>query len=283
MSETTPVDEIPRRIRDTLVEEYGDSQDRCVRGYVPTQSVMKLMDYLDPGNIQQVRGRRVVKDASETFGMVQQDLPPYIDGEEQIRREAVIDYDRAKHDGFEWGRVRDFLTDTELTDIAINKLVIRMENEGLRDHLFGLLTKGINYSESYKEEFTDPFYFVMESRAAEQDKDYRNIKDAHDSGYLEELGWKYRCLDLMAIWSHYGWVKSGNEPMTYRDGNGETVGMTQHEVEELSFNRRESNQPVYGAVNSPLVVNRWQTPFGSALTDMRHFEWREQEGWVRAQ
>lgn len=272
-NQATRIEDIPERIRDTLVEEYGDSQDRCVRGYVPTQSIIQVMDYLDADNIQRVKGRRVVKDSAESF-KVSHNLPAYVETEEQLKREMILDFDRAKHNGFEWSRIVDFLADSDLEDIAINKLVLRMENEDLKDHLFTLLQNAINYPSSYKSEFTDPFYFVMESRAAEEKKDYENIKNAHEQGYLEELGWKYRCLDLMGIWSHYGWVKSGNEPF---------ATTTQHEVEELAFNQRKTDKPVFGAVNSPLVVNHWRTPFGRGLTDMRHYEWREQQGWVRSE
>lgn len=267
--QSVKTEEIPQRVKDTLVTEYGDAQDRCVRGYVPSQSIQKVMEFLDPGEIQAIKGRRKVKDQTESFGMVGFDLPPYIEAEEQLKREVILDYDRAKHDEFDWGRLVDFLVDTDLEDIAIRKLVIRMENQELRDHLFDLLQKSINYPPSYKSEFTDPFYFVMESRAPKLNKEYRNVKDAHDSGYLKHLGWNPRCLDLMGIWSHYGWTKSGNQPM----------GVTQHEVEEYAFNQRENDRPVFGAVNSKLVVNRWRTPFGRGLTDMRHFEWGEQTGW----
>jgi hypothetical protein len=274
--QTTQIEDVPKRVYEALIDEFGDSQDRRMRGYVPSQSIQKLMGYLEPHQVQRVKAVRRVKDKSESFGMVGYDLPNYVEAEEQLKRELILDYDRAKHKEFDWERLQEFLVESELKDIAVRKLVVRMENEQLRDHLFKLLQSGLNYPSSYKSEFTDPFYFVMKSKPAELDKDYRKIKDEHEDGYLKELGWQQRCLDLMGIWSHKAWTKSGCSPMADESGK-----VTQRDIEELAFNRLEDDEPVFGAVNSPLVINRWRTPFGRGTTDMRHFEWQEQNGWVR--
>lgn len=272
------IEDIPQRIYDTLIEEFSDDQDRCMRGYVPSQSIQNLMEYLEHENIQSVTAKRCVKDQSESFGMVGYDLPSYVEAEEQLKREVILDYNRAKHKDFEWQRIQDFLVDSDLEDIAVRKLVIRMENKNLRDHLFTLLQEALNYPSSYKSEFTDPFYFVMQSKPPEVNKDYRNVQDAHEDGYLKKLGWGPRCLDLMAIWSHRAWTKSGCSPMADNGGK-----VTQHDIEEYAFNRMEDDEPVFGAVNSPLVINRWREPFGRGLTDMRHFEWSQEGEWVRVE
>lgn len=272
-SKTINPDDIPGLVKETLVDEFGDSQDRCVRGYVPSQSIQKVMEYLGPEHIQQVHGKRLVKDTTESFKRPGYDLPEYIDLEEQLKRQLRIRFDRAESGEFDWDIVQDFLIDSDLKDIAVSKLVIRMENPDLRDHLFTLLQKSIDYPEGYRKEFIDPFFFVMESRAPEIDKDYRNVEKAHDQSYLKELGWSPRCLDLLSIWSYRAWVNSGNKPM----------GVTQREVEELAFNQRESNEPVFGAVNSMLVVNRWRSPFGRGMTDLRYYDWTEQKGWERTE
>lgn len=276
MSESTVhYDDIPQRVTDALIDEFGESQDRKRRGYVPSQSIQELMAFLEPEQIQKVRAVRRVKDTSESFG-VGHSLPEYIKAEEQLKRELIIDYDRAKHNGFEWERISDFLVDSELKDIAIRKLVIKMENDQLREHLFTLLQKAVNYPSSYKSEFTDPFYFVMESQPAETNKDYNRIQDFHEQGYLKDLGWPQRCLDLMEIWSYRAWTKSGSSPLA--DGSGK---VTQRDIEEHAFNQSQRDNPVFGAVNSPLVINRWREPFGRGVTEMRNYEWSEEGEWVR--
>lgn len=275
MSLSAPqIEEISRSVRDALIEEYGDSQDRCRRGYVPTQSIREVMDYLDSDQIQAVRAERRVKDHSESFKMPGRDLPPYVQTEEQIKRELVLDYDRADYSSFEWDRISEFLFESELEDIAVRKLVVRMDNENLREHLFTLLQKAIDYPTSYKSEFTEPFYFVMESRSPKRAREYRMVEDQHDEGYLQELGWAPRCLDLLAIWSHEAWTKSGASPFADSDGK-----VTQRDVEEYAFNQRSGDEPIFGAVNSSLVINRWREPFGRGMTDMRPYEWSENGEW----
>lgn len=265
-------EDIPKLIKETLVNEYGEDQDRCVRGYFPSQSIHKVMEFLDPEQIQQLKGTRTNTDAEESFTRPQDDLPPYVETKEVLRQELVVDYDRAKHPDFEWDRICDFLVESGLQDIAIEKLVVKMDNPGLRDHLWTVLRKGIKYPPSQKGAFQSPFYFVMESQGPEVSKDYDNIEAAHDQGYLEQLRWNRRCLDLMAIWSHKAWTDSCQP---FRD-------TTQREIEEFAFNQLESDEPVFGAVNSMLVVNRWRVPFGRGMTDVRHYEWEEnQQGWVR--
>ena len=264
---------IPERIKEALVNQHGESQDRCVRGYVPSQSLQWLMEFLDGEQIQRLKAKRTVKDDTQPFDIFNQTLPSHVDAEEQVRREVVIDYDRSEHLGFDWEPVRDFLIDSGIDDLAVSKLTFRMDNQGLRDQLFAVLRDGIQYPKSYKAEFTDPFYFVMESKAPQTSKDYDMVDKVHEEGELKELGWNPRTLDLMSIWSHHAFTKSGNQPM----------GVTQYELEEYAFNQRESDSPVFGAVNSLLVVNKWRQQFSRGKTEKRVFDWQEQKGWVRAE
>jgi hypothetical protein len=266
------IEDIPERIQNALVDEYGESQDSCVRGYVPSQSLQWLMDFLDDDQIQRLTARRTVKDDTESFGIFSHSLPDHLDAEEQLKREVVVDYDRSKHYEFEWEPIQDFLVDSGIDDLAVSKLIFRMEHDQLRDQLFDVLQNGINYPSSYKSEFTDPFYFVMESRAPQTSKDYDMVDKVHDDGELKELGWNPRTLDLMSIWSHHAFTDSSNKPM----------GVTQYEIEEYAFNQRESDQPVFGAVNSMLAVNKWRQAFSRGKTELRHFDWEEREGWVRS-
>ena len=266
-------EDIPERIKEALVNQHGESQDRCVRGYVPSQSLQWLMEFLDGEQIQRLKAKRTVKDDTQPFDIFNQTLPSHVDAEEQVRREVVIDYDRSKHLGFDWEPVRDFLIDSGINDLAVSKLTFRMDNQGLRDQLFAVLRDGIQYPKSYKAEFTDPFYFVMESKAPQTSKDYDMVDKVHEEGELKELGWNPRTLDLMSIWSHHAFTKSGNQPM----------GVTQYELEEYAFNQRESDSPVFGAVNSLLVVNKWRQQFSRGKTEKRVFDWQEQKGWVRTE
>lgn len=268
--QTIHPDDVPRLVKEALVAEYGAEQERCVRGYFPSQALSEVMEYLGPEQIQIVRGTRSDTETADSPRVPAFDLPNYVTVGEQISREMSIDFDRARDRDFEWDVIQDFLVDSDLTDVAISKLVFRMDNPELRDHLFTLLQNAINYPSSYKSEFTDRFYFVMESQKPELQKDYDNIQELHEQGYLADLGWNHRTLDLMAMWTHYGWTKCGNTPL----------GVTQHEIEELAFNQRRNSEPIFTAVNTKLVVNRWRTPFGRGLTDMRAYDWETRQGWV---
>lgn len=271
-NQTVQVEEIPERIHTALIDEFGESQRHCKRGYVPSQSLKKIMQFLNAEQIQILQAKRLVKDKSESFAAPSFDLPQYVDTEEQLKRRFRINYNRAESGRFDWPAIQDFIIDAELQDVPISKLVFTMKNTELRDQLFDVLQSGINYPASYKSELADKFYFVMESKQP-RGPDYNRIKEAHGRDKLEELGWKPRTLDLMAIWSHYAWVKSGNTP--FRNG------ITQRDVEEFAFNQRETNKPVFGAVNSKLVINKWRQPFGRGLTAMKPYEFDEQGEWVR--
>lgn len=269
--------DISRRVRDALVEEFGESQDACVRGFFPSQSLKKVMEYLDADQIQELKARRRIVNKTESFkNPAGQQMPPYFDMVEKLKQDAKLHFDRSEYSRFDWAAIFDGIVGLELTDLAVEKLVFVMDNSELRNQLFSILQTALNYPDSYRNEFTDRFYFVMESRAPELQADYDAIKNAHDSGELKQLGWRPRSLDLVAIWSYRAWAnpRSGNQPFN---------GINQHEVEEFAFNQRQSDQPIFGAVNSKLVVNRWRQPFGRGLTEMKPYRFEaDQRGWVRA-
>lgn len=273
------VTDISGLVHEYLVDEYGESQQQRARGYFKSQSFKELIEFLDDEQIIAMKASRHVKNKSESYPSLSQgQVGDYTKTEEELKVAFNLDYERKKHGQFDSSAVMDTVKEKDLEDLPVDRLVFRVEESDLYDRIKDLLINTIGLPD--KNEFTEPLYFEMESRQADTKHLKRQVKDYHDSHYFVQsgLGWHYRTMDLMAIWSHNAYTKSKN--VLFTDPNaGRKLNM--RDVENLAFNQYDSDSPKYGAVNSKLVINQWRSIFGRGRTDMRLWEWDSTEEWVR--
>lgn len=272
MSKSYQPEEVPDLVRDALVKKFGESQRKRVKGYAKTQSLKELFKYLDPDDVIQLKARRTVRDDNASFSHLS--LPSvgqYIDMEEQLSRQVVIDFDRLKHGAFKWASVESLIDKEDFEDMAVERVVYRFENHDLYDLLLGLLDESVDYSSGGSTFFNQPFHAELSTTAPGTDEAGDAVRSYNDPSLFTDLGFNVRTLDLDAIWSLDAWKGSGGGVMG--------KGTSQRQMEELAFNNVESDAPMYGAINSTVAVNEWRKSLNPGVTGAKEFEWTEDGEW----
>lgn len=282
------IDSIPERVYQHLISAYGTGQQKRVQGYFASQSLRKLLEYVDAEDIEYIYGERRVRSESE-------DLPtlgtnPFLEYTTLSDRRVLsieVKYDRRDvKQPFDAEGILGVLEDEPLLyDIPVRHVVFRMSSGILYDQLSDLLKEAVKFSDMG--EFEQPFFAEMKSCSPGSETARQRARDIHDDRYFKARGedykdgicldWPIRTLDLKALWSLNAWNKSGR--VVGKKGNGDNVNM--RELEDLAFNYYESDERKFGAVNSKLVVGKWMETFTQGVADIKKFDWREKEGWVQ--
>lgn len=273
--------DIPDRVYDALTDRFSD-QGRRSRGCFMSQSYRELMRYIDPADVQRVvADRKIVSHTNQI--PLSGGLSEVLNAKTPEGVSVELKYDRANGTPFDQyhGHLMNWFDRyDDVYDLPVRELVVRIDNEALRDQLLAILKDALGFRDAG--EFETPFYAVMRSKSP-GDALYQNVRDHHSSlprEYFKQetetddrgLGWPTQTLDLVALWSQRAWTRSGNQPLGH---------LTMREIEELAFNNVETDRRVYGAINSPLVINKWQKKFTNGTTDEKRWEWAATEGWVR--
>jgi hypothetical protein len=270
---------IPERVHEALVEQFGEEHSARVRGCFISTSLRKLMEFLDPDDIHSITAERRINKSTEDISLGGE-ISKYTDVEESHTLRASLCYRRdAHHTVFDWGSFREWLdSEPDVHDMSVSEIVIRIQNEALRDQLYQVL----NYATGFQDqgEFLNPFFAVMQSKRPRMPRTRRAIQNFHEPYYFKPanktedgqrgMNWPVRCLDLMALWSLRAWTDSGIKPL---------YDMTMHDIEASGINHIGQTQPEYCAINSKLVVNKWRSKFSRGTTDAKRWEWLQNEGW----
>lgn len=263
-------EDIPQRIHDVLVNEYGEEQGRKVRGYVKTQSMRELFKYLDSDDIIRLKARRLVKDKTESFGRLQlPSIKDYTSLEEQLKRSFVIDYDRVEHGRFNWPEIRSVIEDEGFGDMAIERLVYKFDSQQLHDLLLNLLDDAVEYRETGSTYFNQPFHADLSTAYPGHEQAREQVTNYNDQSLFKELGWKVRTLDLNAIWSLDAWRNKGENVL---------YDFTQRQIEDMAFNNG-LGEGTYGAINATVVYNAWRNSIGPGVVSHKEWEYTQGEDW----
>lgn len=282
------VEDIPELVHETLVDKYGESQETRSRGYFYSQSLKKLLNYVEPENVHALHAKRQVKNKSESFPSLSAgNVGDYTRSEEQIKVSYEVDYERAKHGTFDWDTILSDIKQKDLEDLPVERFVFAAENDDLHEHLLELLEDTIGFAQPGQ--FEQPFFFEMESRSAGLAAVKDKVKREHPTWYFRgdpdnpdktPLGWKHRTMDLVGVWSKNAWMESDNVVATQSRGSARKQ-LTMKDIEELVFNYVGTDEPQFGAVNSKLVINKWATTFGNSVTGIKSWEWLSSGRWKR--
>lgn len=281
--DTIHKEDIPELVYDALTDRFSN-QGRRSRGCFMSQSYREIMRFVDPSDVQRiVADRSIVNYANEI--PLSGGLADCMKAKTPEGVTVELRYDRTEMGGVPYDQYHSHLMNwferyDDVYDLPVRELVIRIDNEGLRDQLLAVLEDAIGFNDPG--EFTTPFFAVMRSKAP-GDALYQRVRDHHHAlprEYFKKptdedkrpLGWPTQTLDLMALWSSRAYARKKNVPMGR---------LTMRDIEELAINNTESDRQVYGAINSPLVINRWQRAFTAGTTDEKRWEWGETEGWER--
>jgi len=264
-------EEVPQMVFDTLVDEFGESQDIKYKGYVVSQSLEQLMGYLDR---DQIISMRATADISNKDEVVKGTTPPgkarhCIEAREKLITEIQLNYSRSKHGKFPWGDVQEFLAEerTPIDDLAIRRLTIRTEAEELRDHLRTVLTDAVGLAD--KKYLKSPFFFTMKSRQAKA-AERETVKEHNEEDFLKRVG--YRVLELNKMYSL----------RAKKDKGDPVMGCTPRELEDLAFNHDDQQSQNFGALYSNLAINKWRQAFSRTFGEKTRFTWTDEGQWERA-
>lgn len=271
-SKAVEPEDIPELVHDALVDEHGEGQERRVKGYIRTQSIRELFKYLDPDDVVHLETRRRVTDKTESFGVsLPGSVSQYIKKEELLKRRYRINYDRLEHGDLDWSEVESIIDGDDLSDMAVDRLVYRFEDQQLYDRLLSLLDAVMDYAQTGETHFNQPFHAELKARSPGASHAKDEVRNYHGEAMFGDHGWNVRTLDLDAIWSLDAWKREGKHVMG--------KGVHQRRVEELAFNSVSGDAPEYGAVNSNLVVNTWKKAFSPGVTGVKEWEWTEDLEW----
>lgn len=272
-------DEIPTRVHQTLCDEFGDDQDRRYQGSFISQSLRELMGYLSPEQIMALETTRNVNDESSEMPIPGR-LSSFTTANERVKQHISQRYDRSTHIRFPWGVMADWLDDNpHIHDLPVTKVVFKLrDTDQLHEHLETLLESAIGFTNAG--ELSEPFYAVMSSTSTANEPALRRaVTQYHEPRYFKNgsdgeqgLGWKKRTLDLDAVWSYHAFTESQGTPF---------YGLTMQDIEDLAINHIGETDNEYGAINSPLVINKWRKAFSRGTTDTKAYNWTEHGEWVR--
>lgn len=276
-------DEIPGRVYDALTDRFSN-QGRRSRGVFLSQSYRELMRFVNPDDIQRiVADRNIVSHTNEI--PLSGGLADCLKAKTPEGVQVELKYDKSdsglSFENYHGHLMNWFERYDDVYDLPVREVVIRLDDEPLRDQLLDVLQTALGFNDPGA--FKTPFYAVMRSKAP-GDALYGKVRDHHstlprdywskpdDSPGKRPLGWPTQTMDLVALWSARTWARRGDKP--FKD-------VSMRDIEELAINNVETDRRVYGAINSPLVINKWQRAFTAGTTDEKRWEWGEREGWRR--
>lgn len=262
-------EDVPGLVYQGLIDEFGESQDRKVQGYVCSQSLRKLMEYLEPDEVVGVRAVADARNGEETVvGMTPPGDAQYcIDTTEYIKTKVKLDFDYGRDGQFPWSDIVKFLDGAcDVDDLAVRSLTVRQDNETLRDHLRDVLSDTIGLHDT--KYLKSPFFFHMRSRQA-KGSDRDRVKTHNDVEFLKRVG--YRVLDLNSVYSLRA-EQAKTDPV---------MGIKPKELEDLALNFSEEGTKRFGATYSNLVVNKWRQSFSRTIAENRKYRWSDSGTWER--
>lgn len=295
MSLAQEFDGLAETAHETIVDLHGESQRDRVVGYLNTQALCQIMEYLDPEDIIEVKGRRRVNETATDITKLEfSGAEEWVTLSEKRREILSLTYERDARGPLPWDEIQEGITNSELLgDIPIDRLAFKFEDSQLQEHLWEHIQETLSNHPAGAAlqdpgAFKQPFIAVMESSPPGTDAAKRDVEDDHPGRYWlagdktdengrRGLGWRPRTLDLTAIWSRRSYRRANDTVARSSAGK-----VTLREVEEAVFNRVREDEPVYGAVNSKLAVNKWRSALTRGCTGMKAYQWLQTEGWVLA-
>jgi hypothetical protein len=275
-SSTVQADEVPEIVFETLVNEYGESQQQKYTGYAVSQSLTELMHYLDPQQIVDLKAEANPTSKDESFkGMMPPGAAKYcINVKECLTTRIKLNYDYSKYGEFPWNDIQEFLDmkTTPVDDLAIRSMTVRLKSKKLRNRIREVLADmGVTDTRYVK----SPFFFTVESRnVRENERD--QVKKHNDEEFLNRVG--HRVLELKSMYSLR--AQQGKKDVLFRTNDGK---MYPREFEDLAFNYNDATVQSYGALYSGLIINKWRAAFSRNLGEKTRMMWTEEEGqWMTA-
>jgi len=263
-------EDIPRLTFDTLCHAFQQNPEKKFHSFVVTQSLRKLMDYLDPNDVIEIVASGQQIDEQQSFN---DESPPgkaasCVTNYERFTSGGRLKYRKSKHGGFPWEDIKTWLDyETTVDDLAVREIVVMVRDEELQRHARNVMDEAFGLNDL--QYLQSPFFFKMRSRDTKGSYERQLVKDHNDDAFLKSKG--YRVLENQKVYSLRAQQKRGDVPF----------GVPPRELEDLAFNFSKQNKQSYGILYSLLFINRWATAFSQSIAETNPASWDEDGNWER--
>jgi hypothetical protein len=269
-SQTVDPADVADLMFETLCQEYSQDPTKKYYSYVSTQSLRKIMSYLDPDQVISMRAEAYSKDKEESFKT--KPFPgaagKFISVKEDIVQNVYLRYEASEHGSFPWADVKAGLDSPNLVDdIAIKNLVVRVDSPELQRHSRDVMEEALGLND--RQYLQSPFFFEMSSRSVNTETERRLVKDNNDEHFLNAKG--HRVLENQSVFSFRAQTDKGDQPL----------GVSPRELEELAFNFSAHDTQSYGVLYSMLFINKWMSAFSRTIGETTLASWTEEGTWER--
>jgi len=269
-SGTVSREKVPRLMFDTLCDVFQQDPTEKYHSFVVTQSLRKLMHYVDPNDVIEIVASGQEIDEEQSFS---DNAPPgkaasCVTNYERFTSGGRLKYRKSKHGIFPWDDIKTWLDyETTVDDLAVRELVVMVDDPDLQRHARDVMDEAFGLNDI--QYLQSPFFFRMRSRDVNGSFERQLVKDHNDDAFLKSKG--YRVLENEKVYSLRAQQKRGDDPM----------GVEPRELEDLAFNFSKQDNQSYGVLYSMLFINRWATAFSQSIAETSLSTWDEDGNWER--
>jgi hypothetical protein len=252
---------------DELLNNYQQSEKKHVQGFVLTQSLKKVLEYVPAGDIIELDARAQSKDAEESFKDTTVEHIPGLSAREELVSKMDLRFRKLKHDTI---RSQAILSELEspnpIDEMAISRMVIQVDDTELADIIRDIMVSAFGLQDSGY--MKPPFFCHLSSQPPATDKERRMVNSYNDEQFLKQTK-AVRVMRLNSLYSRRAQMNSQNRV------HGEQTPQT---LEDECVNYFEGAK--YGILFSNLFINKWRGSLGRQIAHQTKYELDESNEWV---
>jgi len=271
---------------DHLIDQ--SSPGRRYKPYALTAALKKMMEYVEPDDIQELRATRNFEFETRAIQEVlESDVSHLMNGERIIRRNFELEFDRTTDGRFPWHAIEYLLGENAtLYDITVRGAVIRFDDEEFEEEWKDHIRDAIDADEVPTDWVETPFFAVLKSSDAGEPQARDGVIRIHDEDYFSEeakadegkpgIPMNLVTLDLEGIWSFRAFVD--DDEVLHSNWKGD-VDWTPRKIEYALMNYFNPESRYSGLLRTSSLSNHWRRIFSTEASDIKVFEWEEGEEW----
>jgi hypothetical protein len=252
---------------DELLNNYQETEKSHVQGFVLTQSLKKVLEYVPAGDIIALDARAQSKDAEESFKTSQVDGIPGLSAREELVSKMDLRFRKLKHDTIRSGAILSELESSNpIDEMAISRMVVQVDEPELADIIRDIMVSAFGLQDSGY--MKPPFFCHLVSEPPATEKERRMVESYNDDQFLTQTK-AVRVMRLNSLYSLRAQMKSQNRV----HGNH-----TPQKLEDECVNYFKGAR--YGILYSHLFNNKWRGSLGNQIAHRTRYELDESNEWV---
>ena len=252
---------------DELLNNYQETEKSHVQGFVLTQSLKKVLEYVPAGDIIELDARAQSKDAEESFKTSQVDGIPGLSAREELVSKMDLRFRKLKHDTIRSGSILSELESSNpIDEMAISRMVVQVDEPELADIIRDIMVSAFGLQDSGY--MKPPFFCHLVSESPATEKERRMVESYNDDQFLTHTK-AVRVMRLKSLYSLRAQMNSQNRVHGYQ---------TPQKLEDECVNYFEGAR--YGILYSHLFNNKWRMSLGNQIAHRTRYELDESNEWV---